>query len=93
MVATYHGDGVVEQRLPKYDDVQNLVDVDLLKHGQHSHGVHRRQQRREHKALEDAQPVGDPADVAGETEPPDAEADEEGVEEGAHHGEEQNGTW
>lgn len=37
---TDHCDAVVEKGLPKYQDVQDLVDMDLLKHGNYSHGVH-----------------------------------------------------
>lgn len=37
---THHSDCIIEKRLPEHEDVQQLVDVDLLKHGQDRHGVH-----------------------------------------------------
>lgn len=40
MCESYHCDGVVEQRLAEHEDVQKLVDVNLLEHGQDGHGVH-----------------------------------------------------
>lgn len=36
---THHGDAVVEQRLSEHHDEEDLVDVDLLKHGDDGHGV------------------------------------------------------
>lgn len=39
---SHHSDGVVEQRFTKHDDVQKLIDVDLLEHGKHGHGIHGR---------------------------------------------------
>lgn len=40
LLGTHHGDSIVEQGLPEDDDEQHLVDVHLLKHGQHGHRVH-----------------------------------------------------
>lgn len=47
---SHHGDGVVEERLPEHEDVQQLVNVDLLKHGQDGHRVHGRDDGAEEQA-------------------------------------------
>ncbi len=47
------GDGVVEQRLAKDDDVEDLVHVDLLEDGQHGHRVHGHDQGGEQERLQD----------------------------------------
>lgn len=41
-VNTHHGDGVVEETFAKDHDVERLVNGHILKHAQHRHGVHRR---------------------------------------------------
>lgn len=38
----HHSDGIIEERLPEHEDVQQLINVDLLEHGQDGHGVHGR---------------------------------------------------
>lgn len=37
---THHSDSIIEERFSKHKDVQQLIDVDLLKHSKDSHGVH-----------------------------------------------------
>jgi len=37
--SSYDSDGVVEQRLAKDDNVEDFIDVNFFKHGQHSDGI------------------------------------------------------
>ena len=48
---TYDSDGIVEQRLPKDDDVKNFIDVDLFKDSEHGDGVDGRNEGREEKCV------------------------------------------
>ena len=50
---TDHCDAVVEKGLPKHQDVQDLVDMDLLKHGNHSHGIHSSNQTPKQQQLQE----------------------------------------
>ncbi|TNN43239.1 hypothetical protein EYF80_046565 [Liparis tanakae] len=79
-----------EQRLPEHQDVEQLVDVDLLEHGQHGHGVHGRHDGAEQQAGQQvhAGQLG-AFDLAHAV---DHAADEEGVPQRAHHGEHQDGA-
>lgn len=52
LLGTHHGDGVIEQGLPEDDDEQHLVDVNLLKHGQHGHWVHGSNQAAEQEEVQ-----------------------------------------
>ena len=47
---THDSDSVVEERLPEDEEVELHVDADLLKDGQHRHGVHRGDQGGEGQA-------------------------------------------
>ena len=86
----HHSDSIVQQGLAEHQDVQQLVDVDLLKHSEHSHGIHGRddggeQQARQQLYGEEARVIG--LDLThGVQEAPD----EEGVPQGPHHGEHQD---
>ena len=51
MILTYDSDGIVEQRLPKDDDVKNFIDVDLFKDSEHGDGVDGRNEGREEKCV------------------------------------------
>lgn len=66
-----HRDGIVEQRLAKHDDVQHLVDVDLLEHGQHRDRIDGRDERRKQEHVQERQVH--PED-SGEAAPPQGEA-------------------
>lgn len=48
---TNHCHAVVEQRLSKHHDEEDLVDVDLLKHGDDGYRVHSSNQTAEEKIL------------------------------------------
>lgn len=48
---THHSDGVVEESLSEYDDVDLLVDADVLKHVQGRHRVHGRDDGGEQQVL------------------------------------------
>lgn len=49
---THHGDAVVEQRFSKHHDEEDLVDVDLLKHGNDSDRVDGGDETAEEKVLQ-----------------------------------------
>lgn len=51
-VCTHHCHTVIEQRLSKHHDEEDLVDVDLLKHGDDGYGVHSSDQTAEQKILQ-----------------------------------------
>lgn len=51
---TYNSDGIVQEWLPKNDNVEDVVDFDLFESGQHSHGIHGHDQRGEKKHFQDA---------------------------------------
>lgn len=87
---TYHSDGVVEQRLPEHEDVEQLVDVDLLEHSEDSHGVDGRDDGAEQQTGQqvDFPQVGSFNLTHGVHHP----ADEEGVPQSPHHREHEDGA-
>lgn len=90
LLLTHHSDSIVEERLSKHQDVQQLVDVDLLKHSQDSDGVHGRDDGAKQQAgqkIHTAQ-VGS-FNLTHYVHHP---ADEEDVPQGAHHCEHQDGA-
>lgn len=88
--APHHSDGVVEQGLPEDKDVQQLIDVDLLEDGQHGHRVHGGDDAAKEQVVQEPDVVdllaAHQAHGVHET------AQEEGVPQRAHHGEDQNGA-
>lgn len=88
--STHHSDGVVEERLPEHEDVQQLVDVDLLEHGQDGDGVHGRDDGAEQQAGQQVH-VGELGSF-NLTNAVHHPADEEGVPQSPHHREHQNGA-
>lgn len=51
---THNCHAVVEQRLSKHHNEEDLIDVDLLKHGDDSYGVHSSNQTAEQEILQQA---------------------------------------
>lgn len=88
--SSYHRDRIVKQRLSKHQDVQQLVDVDFLEHGQNRHRVHGRDDGAKQQAGQQANMGGcGGLNLAhGEHHP----ADEEGVPQRPHHREDQDGA-
>lgn len=89
---THHSHSIVEQRLPEDSDVQQLIDVDLLKDGQDGHGVDGREQRGEHKAVKEVELEGEGLDSTRLGKAPEGETDEEGVQEGSQDRQEEDGA-
>lgn len=83
----HHCHSVVEQRLSKYYDVEDLVDVDLLEDGEHGHRVYGRDERREEEHVQEGRLA---AEQVGLARRPQGEADGQRVEDGADHGEQQD---
>lgn len=54
---THHSDSIIQQWFSKYQDVQQLVDVDLLKDSQHSNRVYSRNDGAKQQAREQFQLV------------------------------------
>ena len=50
---THHADSVIEQGLAKQHNVEDLVDVDLLKDGEDCDGIDGSQERCEHEAVQE----------------------------------------
>lgn len=48
---THHSDSIIEQAFTKHHNVELLVHVDILKHGEHSHWVHSRDDGGKEKVL------------------------------------------
>lgn len=49
----YHSDSVIQQGLSEHYNIEDLVHVDLLEHGQHRHGVDGGDQRAEQQHVEE----------------------------------------
>ena len=86
---THHADAVVEQRLPEQHDIQHLIHVNLLEHGQHSDRVDRGEQRREHEAVQEVERPH-PGERPDLRTPPDRHPDRERVVDRRDEGEEEN---
>lgn len=87
---THHSDGVVEQRLPEHEDVEQLIDVDLLEHSEDSHRVDGRDDGAEQQTGQqvDFPQVGS----FNLTHGVHHSADEEGVPQSPHHCEHEDGA-
>ena len=86
---THHADSVVEQGLAKQDDVEDFVDVDLLKDSEDGHGVDGRQEGREHQAVQELEGP-DGREEAGQGTAPDRQPNHEGVVDGRDEGKQQD---
>ena len=86
---THHSDGVVEQRLPEHEDVEQLVDVDLLEHSEDGYGVDGRDDGAEQQTGQQVNvlQVGH-FDLTHAVHHP---ADKEGVPQSPHHREHEDG--
>lgn len=85
---THHSDGIVEEAFAKHHDVELLVDRHILKHAQHGHGVHSRDDAGEQQVLLEVDVLH--AKRLNLADGKQRHADADAVPQGPHHGEPQH---